>query len=216
MSEDEPACSVCGAPEHRYCECGDRHEVSATDPDPVKLARLITEQNWPVHDMTNVLARAVLRLAEECDDMRDKLRVSEEQNDALGDANVLSVENERLTASLDAARAERDAAVREADRWRHGVAIEGDYVCPADLERDALKSQLAECRAVLAQCEKTRNGYHDLIGSLGGLVNDRWADIFALREALKEACDAWADREISIYGPNRERIAQIRKLAEGT
>lgn len=36
------------------------------------------------------------------------------------------------------------AAVREADRLRHGVPVEGDYVCPSDLERDTLRAALTE------------------------------------------------------------------------
>lgn len=39
-----------------------------------------------------------------------------------------------------AAESERDAAIREADRWRHGVPVECDYVCPDSLA-------LAEARA---------------------------------------------------------------------
>lgn len=32
---------------------------------------------------------------------------------------------------------ERDAALRELERWRHGVTIEGDFVCPHEVEREA-------------------------------------------------------------------------------
>jgi hypothetical protein len=39
-------------------------------------------------------------------------------------------------------RADLAASQREADRWRHGVPIEGDYVCP-----DALRADAAEQRA---------------------------------------------------------------------
>jgi hypothetical protein len=44
-------------------------------------------------------------------------------------------------------QAERDALRRELERWRHGRTIEGDYVCPTELERDALRAKLAEAEA---------------------------------------------------------------------
>lgn len=40
------------------------------------------------------------KLVAECESLRDKLRVSEEQNDALGDINVSQVENEQLRDGL--------------------------------------------------------------------------------------------------------------------
>lgn len=43
-----------------------------------------------------------------------------------------------LTALLDAL----DAAEREADRWRHGVPVEGDYVCPTSLALDQARADL--------------------------------------------------------------------------
>lgn len=35
-----------------------------------------------------------------------------------------------------------DAAEREADRWRHGVPVEGDYVCPTSLALDQARADL--------------------------------------------------------------------------
>lgn len=40
------------------------------------------------------------------------------------------------------AEAERDAATREADRLRHDVGIEGDFVCPDALRADAAEAAL--------------------------------------------------------------------------
>ena len=40
------------------------------------------------------------QLRAEVDDLRGKLRVVEEQNDALGDANVIGVERDQLRAAL--------------------------------------------------------------------------------------------------------------------
>ncbi len=51
---------------------------------------------------------------------------------------IVAAERDRLTI-------ERDAALREADRLRHGQAIEGDYVCP-----DALRADEAERKLNLA------------------------------------------------------------------
>lgn len=44
--------------------------------------------------------------------------------------------------------AQRDAAIREADRWRHGVPVEGDFVCPDSL---ALHEARAECDRLRAE-----------------------------------------------------------------
>ena len=44
-------------------------------------------------------------------------------------------------------RTERDSLARELERWKHGKQIEGDYVCPSDLERDAYRAALADLLA---------------------------------------------------------------------
>jgi len=56
-----------------------------------------------------------------------------------------------------------DAAERELERWRHGVTIEGDFVCPNDLraanaerERDKLYEELTEARALIDFYRKFR------------------------------------------------------------
>ena len=70
----------------------------------------------------------------------------------------------QLRAALARAESERDglrvrveeaqrvaaAAVREADRWRHGVPIEGDYVCPDSLALEAARAESATLRRDLA------------------------------------------------------------------
>lgn len=64
--------------------------------------------------------------------------------------SALHVETSRhqeTKARLSAVAAARGAAEREADRWRHGKTIEGDYVCPRGLECDAAIAALARVTA---------------------------------------------------------------------
>ena len=46
-------------------------------------------------------------------------------------------------------RTERDAAIREADRLRHGMCVEGDFVCPRALECDDLRAENSRLMALL-------------------------------------------------------------------
>jgi hypothetical protein len=62
-------------------------------------------------------------------------------------------EGQAITALLEERenlRRNLQAADREADRWRHGVPVEGDYVCPdslrADLVADKYRSAMEELR----------------------------------------------------------------------
>lgn len=41
---------------------------------------------------------------------------------------------------------ERDAALRELERWRHGEQVEGDYVCPDSLRADQAERERDEAR----------------------------------------------------------------------
>lgn len=41
------------------------------------------------------------------------------------------------------------ASQRESDRWRHGVPVEGDFVCPDSLRADALSERLHEAEAIV-------------------------------------------------------------------
>ena len=67
----------------------------------------------------------------------------------------------------DTARAERDAAIREADRLRHGVPVEGDFVCPTELERDAMRKGLDTLRGLL-YAEDAPDNVIDAIDALIG------------------------------------------------
>lgn len=50
----------------------------------------------------------------------------------------LRAENERLLRRIE-------TQSREIERWRHGAPIEGDFVCPHELELTAAKSTLESC-----------------------------------------------------------------------
>lgn len=71
-------------------------------------------------------------LIDDRDSLRDRLRVSEQQNEALGDANVLAVENDRLRAALREACDLADAALMPNDRvsreWYEQHALNRDFV----------------------------------------------------------------------------------------
>ncbi len=70
---------------------------------------------------------------------------------AVGDA----VEDLRL------ALAERDAALRELERWRHGVTIEGDFVCPDSLAlTEALSRSQSDAAIVEAARRLVSRGIH--------------------------------------------------------
>lgn len=62
-------------------------------------------------------------------------------------------ENASLRTRLAQVEAERDAALREADRWRHGATVEGDFVCPNQLQLDAALARVREVEAELAAAE---------------------------------------------------------------
>ena len=54
--------------------------------------------------------------------------------DALAAYREVAEERDRLRKNLESAE-------RELERWRHGVPIEGDYVCPNALQADVLTAE---------------------------------------------------------------------------
>jgi hypothetical protein len=56
---------------------------------------------------------------------------------------------EEAATAHEAALARAEKAEAELERWRHGVQIEGDYVCPLSLERDAALAREAKLREAL-------------------------------------------------------------------
>lgn len=57
---------------------------------------------------------------------------------------TVTVERDYLTVELGRLRKERDSLAAEIERWRHGVQVEGDYVCPLSLELSAVTAALNE------------------------------------------------------------------------
>jgi hypothetical protein len=90
------------------------------------------------------LGRAKERIDELCythnqlleEHVKTKVKLAESQAVRDSDRRFWEANAEGMAAKLASATA-------EADRLRHGVGIEGDFVCPRDLERDELKKQLA-------------------------------------------------------------------------
>lgn len=75
--------------------------------------------------------------------------------DAIFDENVtLFDENATL-------RAERDTYAREADRWRHRIPIEGDYVCPDSLRADEAERERDEARANGDLCQEMLDRFQE-------------------------------------------------------
>lgn len=63
-----------------------------------------------------------------------------------------------LQAERDAALARAEAAEREAERWRHGAPIEGDFVCPNDLRACEAEAELAAAEAIGEWVRKAPSG----------------------------------------------------------
>lgn len=72
----------------------------------------------------------------------------------LSTVSSLTSERSTLAARLAEVEKERDEALRETERWRHDVKIEGDFVCPSDLERDALRVELATADNVIVAARR--------------------------------------------------------------
>lgn len=51
----------------------------------------------------------------------------------------------------------------EIERWRHSVNIEGDYVCPRDLECDALRAEVERLHYVQTESEMLKADYQELV-----------------------------------------------------
>lgn len=73
--------------------------------------------------------------------------LAERQRGAVGETRLALTAGDVLRI-LDAL----DAAEREADRWRHGVPVEGDYVCPTSLALDQARADFIRYAAHESAC----------------------------------------------------------------
>lgn len=149
----------------------------------------------------------------EVQQLRDCLRVSEEQNDALGDANVLAVEIER-TREIAAQR------LVQADHFlAQRVALE------AEVERlaAACESMVVECGQVQikleeAQAEIATARDLQVIGDLQREVRESRPKIDKLQATLLEALTGWSEVAAEVPGSeswNWDRIAELGDLGRG-
>ena len=90
-----------------------------------------------------------------------------------GERDAWIAELEIAKAGHMDAMVQRDAAVREADRWRHGVPIEGDYICTYSLD-------LAETREMLA-------GVEAAAGRLAEAVRRHVGNVYAWARTASDA-----------------------------
>ena len=76
--------------------------------------------------------------------------------------------------------AERDAAMREADRLRHGVPVEGDFVCPNELRATEAEAERDEALALLERFAVDVVTFREWSGMKpearmrGGVTQDAW------------------------------------------
>ena len=103
------------------------------------------------------------------------------------EANRLNKENTDLRDEIDKVLRERDEARREADRFRHGCTVEGDFVCP----NEHAVSELTAERNFLRALKKN----HEEDFTRVCKERDEWRDKFhALNQTAGELCNAcgWA------------------------
>lgn len=150
--------------------------------DPTELARTYADLDDPSDpypaELVGQLARAVLALTTERDEARDRLRVVEEQNDALGDANEAHVRREQ-------AERERDEALRARDECRDAWMKRAEELLA---ERDAAKVNMFEAERQQRIAEAERDEARRERDRLLATVED-WKVIEAERDALKAECE---------------------------
>lgn len=89
-------------------------------------------------------------------------------------------------SSLEAVTKERDSALRELERWRHGNTVEGDFVCPNELERTAALAEIMRMKPVFDAAVAWRKAY--------GLA-PTWDARRALTDAIDEAIETETETE---------------------
>lgn len=69
------------------------------------------------------------------------------------------VELVSLRSECDRLRAENAAQSRELERWRHGVTVEGDFVCPDSLALDITRTRIFELEQALREARQFIEDY---------------------------------------------------------
>ena len=85
-----------------------------------------------------------------------------------------------LAQALRDEQAAREAAEQEADRWRHGQTIEGDFVCPDSLRALAAEQENERLRQTI----ETLLPWLDEMGRKHAMQGDEEPVIEGLRRAL--------------------------------
>jgi hypothetical protein len=98
----------------------------------------LTERDWRVVERDRAIAERDAYKAD-CDRLR---ALVESFTSSMPLADVLQMRLD-MSADMDSIAGERDAAIRELERWRHGVTIEGDFVCPNELAATNLEAEVA-------------------------------------------------------------------------
>lgn len=120
----------------RHKTCQDNLATTCTERDQLRADLAVLKEDYKrldeyraeilgnnaVHLTAKIQADSLYRKA--CDDRETTMRLYD----------IVRVTEDSKDAELAKVTSERDAAVRGADRLRHGVAIEGDFVCPTELQ----------------------------------------------------------------------------------
>lgn len=91
-------------------------------------------------------------------------------------------EYEQRKLIADVLVVERDAMARELERWRHGVTVEGDFVCPHQMEAERLRDLRCDCD------EEAAPGHTgDCITQLPAIVEAMREEIERMRPVVEAA-----------------------------
>lgn len=149
--------------------------------------RRVYELEAVIHTEDTEARRDRRLLKVEVEHLRDCLRVSEEQNDALGDANVLDVEFSRI----------RELAAQRLSQANYFLAQR--VAAEAEVERlaAACESMVVECGQVqikLAEIEAERDALREVFEAAKVVVDDARADRCVRLGSLKHAVNAAAEK----------------------
>jgi len=113
-------------------------------------------------------------------------------------------------------------ANRELERWRHGVTIEGDFVCPDSLALSEALRANADLTRQLAELRDEHDGLLEdvILGPLkGATAHDAIIDLTRQLAEARRIGDAALDHELRLHNEqlrkfSEERLDLTRQLAE--